>query len=268
MVKIGIVGLGSIGSYLAGEIVKRYKKKVCLSGVCERDAGRVEALRRSLKKNIRTFTISQLCKKCDLVIEAAGTAVAGDVVEQAVKYGKDVMIMSVGGLLNKPNLIKKIEKKKIRLYVPSGAIAGLDALKAARMERIDKVTLVTKKPVAGLSGADFIRKNKINLAKIKKEMKIFEGTAEEAVKGFPKNINVAAILSLAGIGAKKTRVCIIASRKLSRNTHTIEIEGNFGKIISCTENVPSEQNPKTSKLAMLSALATLDSILSNIKLGT
>ncbi|MFH2144932.1 MAG: aspartate dehydrogenase domain-containing protein [Candidatus Omnitrophota bacterium] len=268
MVKIGIVGLGSIGSYLAGEIVKRYKKKVYLAGVCERDAGRVEALRRSLKKNIRTFTISQLCKKCDLVIEAAGTAAAGDVAEQAVKYGKDVMIMSVGGLLNKPKLIKKIEKKKIRLYVPSGAIAGLDALKAARMDRIDKVTLVTKKPIAGLSGANFIRKNKINLAKIKKEMKIFEGTAEEAVKGFPKNINVAAILSLAGIGAKKTRVCIIASRKLSRNTHTIEIEGNFGKIISCTENVPSEQNPKTSKLAMLSALATLDSILSNIKLGT
>ncbi|MFH1460702.1 MAG: aspartate dehydrogenase [Candidatus Omnitrophota bacterium] len=268
MIKIGIVGCGTIGSYIAKTVLNKYKKRIYLVGVCDQQKQSIINLNRSLKKNIKSYSLHQLIKKCDLVIEAACGEAARIVTDLAADYGKDVMIMSVGGLLLNPQVLKKVEQKKIKLYVPSGAIAGLDALKAARMGKITEVKLTTKKPLAGLKGADYLQKHNIDLKKIKNERIIFAGSAQEAVKGFPKNINVAAILSLVGLGAKKTQVCIIASAKIKRNTHTIEIKGDFGKIICCTENVPSNVNPKTSMLAILSAQATLEGILNNIKIGT
>ncbi|MFH2137064.1 MAG: aspartate dehydrogenase domain-containing protein [Candidatus Omnitrophota bacterium] len=267
MIKVGIVGCGTIGSYLAKEILKRYKDSVRLMGFCEVDGNKVAKLNRLLRIKLNVYSLEDLTEKCDLIIEAAVGEIAVQVVESALKFNKDVMIMSVGGLLKEPQLFKKVKKSKIKLYIPSGAIAGLDALKAAGMSKIKSVSLTTKKPLAGLAGADYIKKNKIDLNKIKTEKVIFEGTAFDAVAGFPKNINVAAVLSLAGIGAKKTRICIIASRQIKRNTHTIAIEGDFGKIICCTENVPSKVNPKTSQLAVLSALAALDGIIDNIRIG-
>ena len=268
MITIGVVGCGTIGSFLVRQILRRYKSSFRLVGVCEPDEKKVARLERSLKQRIGIYPLKVLAKKSQLLIEAAAAHVAKDVVEQAVVFGKDVMVMSVGGLLLHQHLLKKAYKKKIKLYIPSGAIAGLDALKAARKGAISSVKLITKKPIAGLQGAEYIRNNKIDLHKIKKEKIIFNGSALEAVAGFPKNINVAAILSLGGLGAKKTRVCIVASRLTKRNTHTLEIEGNFGKIVCCTENLPSRLNPKTSMLAILSALATLDGILNDIKIGT
>jgi aspartate dehydrogenase len=268
MLRVGIVGCGTIGSYLAAAINKKYRGKIRLSGICEPDAAQAAALERLLKKKIRRYALAALVRRSDLIIEAAGAEVVRGVIEQAAAAGKDVMIMSVGGLLLYPQLLKKVKQRKIHVYVPSGAVAGLDALKAARKGTITRVTLTTKKPVEGLAGAPYLRDNAIDLDGIKKERVIFEGSAREAVTGFPKNINVAAILSLAGIGPEKTRVCIIASRLIKRNIHTIEIEGDFGTIVSRVENVSSETNPKTSKLAMLSALATLDGILGDVRIGT
>ncbi|MCP4650930.1 MAG: DUF108 domain-containing protein [PVC group bacterium] len=267
MIKVGIIGCGTIGSYLINTIIKKYKKNVCVVGVCEIQKEKLDSLNRSRKVKIKNYPLDSLIKKSDLVIEAASGAIAAKVVARAVFFGKDVMIMSVGGLLKNPQLFKKVKKRKIKLYIPSGAIAGLDAVKAARMGKIKSVTLTTKKPIAGLRGAEYLQKKKIDLTKIKKERVVFNGTALEAVAGFPKNINVAAVLSLAGIGAGKTRVCIIASRLTKRNSHTIAIEGDFGKIVCCTENVPSKLNPKTSQMAILSALATLDGILDNVRIG-
>ncbi len=268
MIKVGIVGCGAIGSYLVKTINKRYKGKVKLVGVCDIDKDKILKLKGSLKKKIPACSLENLVRRSDLVIEAANGPTAVEVIKQALVSETDVMIMSVGGILLNPGLLKKIEKKRIKLYVPSGAISGLDALKAAKAGRITSVRITTRKPIAGLSGAPYLRGKNIDLKTIKTERVIFQGSAVEAVANFPKNINVAAILSLVGIGPKKTKVEIVASRKIKRNTHTIEIKGDFGTIISCTENLPSEVNPKTSMLAMLSAIGTLDGILSNIKIGT
>ena len=205
MYKVGIVGCGTIGSYLAKTIIKKYKNNVCLVGVCEIDKQKVKSLNQSLKKKIKLYELDNLIKKSDLVIEAAYAEEAVKVVDRAANFGVDVMVMSVGGLLEKPQIFKKIEKRKIKVYIPSGAVAGLDAIKAASRGKIEKVSLTTRKPIAGLVGADYIIKNKIDLNKIKKEKVIFEGSALEAVAGFPRNINVAAVLSLAGVGAKKTK---------------------------------------------------------------
>lgn len=268
MIKVGVIGCGAIGSHLVKTILRRYRNQIELVGICEIDRNKITFLQRSLKKKIKTYSIEALIKHCDLVIESAIAEIVPYIVKQAVRQKKDVMILSVAGLLKNPRLLENVQNKKTDVYIPSGAIAGLDALKAARMGKIYSVKLTTKKPLAGLEGAKYIIEKKIDLNKIKDEKILFQGSAKEAVTGFSKNINVAAILSLVGIGSRKTKVCIVASRLVKRNTHSIEIKGDFGKIVTCTENVPSAVNPKTSMLAILSAVATLDAILKDVKIGT
>jgi aspartate dehydrogenase len=176
--------------------------------------------------------------------------------------------MSVGGLVKDKSIFSLAEEKGSRIYIPTGAISGLDCVKAAKVAGIDSAMIITRKPPKGLAGAPYILENNIDLEAIEKETIIFEGTAKEAVSAFPKNINVAAALSFAGIGIERTRVRIMASKEYKRNSHEIVIEGVFGKMTAKTENLPSPQNPKTSYLAVLSAVATLEGILGNIKVGT
>ena len=136
------------------------------------------------------------------------------------------------------------------------------------MGRIDSVKITTRKPPKSFEGAPYVAKNRIDLKNIKQETTLFEGTAKEAVHAFPQNINVASTLSLAGAGADKVRVKIVTSPDYSKNVHEVEIEGDFGRIFTRTENLPSKANPKTSYLASLSAIAALEGIVSNFRVGT
>jgi len=190
------------------------------------------------------------------------------VVKRAVEKLKDVMIMSVGGLIESEDLLEDARKKNVMVYFPSGAICGIDGLKAAGISGIKSVTLTTRKPPKGLEGAPYLISKGIDLDSIVSERVLFEGSAKEAIKGFPKNVNVSSILSLAGIGAKKTIVKIIISPVYTKNTHEIEITGDFGRITTRTENVPSRRNPRTSELAILSAIATLRGIVDSVRMGT
>jgi aspartate dehydrogenase len=180
------------------------------------------------------------------------------------------MIMSVGALADK-ELYKSIKimakENDSRIYIPSGAISGLDGLKSASIGTIRKVTLTTTKNPAGLEGAPYILENKIDLAALKVATVIFEGSATDAVKAFPANVNVAATLCLAAREGE-VRVKIIADPNIHVNRHEIMAEGNFGQIFTRVENVPFPRNPKTSYLAALSAIATLRSIVEPIKIGT
>jgi aspartate dehydrogenase len=171
-------------------------------------------------------------------------------------------MMSSGGLINNLTLLKKI--KKCEIFVPSGAISGLDSIKSIS-ERLNSLTLTTTKPVAGLNNAPYILKNKINLNKIKSKKTIFSGNLSEAVSGFPKNINVAATLFLA-TGFKHIEIKIIADPKTKSNTHEIEAIGKFEKIKTITISLPGE-NPKSSYLAVLSAINLLDNIKNNKRIG-
>jgi aspartate dehydrogenase len=131
------------------------------------------------------------------------------------------------------------------------------------------VTLTTTKHPRSLKGAKFFETSNIDLDKIDKLTTIFEGKAKDAVSLFPANINVAALLSLAGIGSEKTLVKIVADPNTTKNTHNIIAQGKFGKMTLSIENVPDETNPKTSKLAILSAIETLRKYCSSgISVGT
>ena len=267
MLHIGIVGCGTIGSGIAMAIEQRFKDTAKLAALCDIDKEKAVSLAQKLSESPPILPLDELINRCDLVIEAASAGVSGRVARQALLADRDVMIMSTGGLVEN-NIFNLANQKHRHIYVPSGAICGLDGVKSALMDKVSRVTLTTRKPPQGFQGAPYILENKIDLNSIDKETVLFQGTAREAIRGFPQNVNVAVALSFAGIGLEKTQVRIICSPHYTANSHEIEVEGAFGRLITKTENVPSPQNPRTSYLAVLSAIATLKSILDYSRIGT
>jgi aspartate dehydrogenase len=176
-------------------------------------------------------------------------------------------VLSCGGLLGRSDWVELAEKNRCRILVPSGAIAGLDGMKGARVGSITSVTMESRKAPRGWAGAPYIEAKRINLETIAEETLLFEGPATEACKGFPANVNVLAALSLAGIGPDQTRIRVFAVPGLARNTHQITVEGEFGRLQVKVENVPSE-NPRTGKLSYLSAIAMLRELGATLRVGT
>ena len=268
MLKIGLIGCGTIGSEIARAITDRFSQKAELVALCEINESLAKTFIDSLAKKPELLSIDELIQKSDLVIEAAGGEIVAQLVEKCLKAEVDVMTISVGGYIGHEELFELAENSKSRLYLPSGALCGLDAVKAARMSHIESAELITRKPPRGLKGAPYLEKQNIDIDNIDKETVIFEGSAKEAIKAFPKNINVSALLSLTSIGADNTKVKILSSPEFTRNSHQMIIEGDFGRVESLSENKPSPNNPKTSYLAVLSCIACLKQILSRVKLGT
>ncbi len=266
--KVGLVGCGTIGSALAKSLVKDFHQRAALVALSELDPAKANRLIRILKKRIPLLSIEKLIQRCDLILEAASASISSYVAQQALKQDKQVLIMSVGGLLKDKRWLRLSRMSHGKIWIPSGALAGIDGLLAAKEGKIRSVKLVTEKPPQSLWDAPYFRHKRFPKLKGNQSCCLFKGSAEEAVKGFPQNINVAAILSLAGLGPQKTQVEIWTSHKVRSNRHRILIEGDFGKIEALTDNAPSEENPKTSALAIHSAIAALRKIFSSISIGT
>lgn len=261
--KAGIIGCGFIGAELAQFIDK--DKRFRLTGLNDIDKKKVNGLIKNLRNNKPKYMeIGELIKKSDLVIEsAAKSAVKGILSDKNLdKKNKKLLVMSASGLIKNSRLLDKI--KNCEILLPSGAIAGLDAIKAAA-GKIKSLALTTTKPAKGLEGAPYVIKNKISL-NIKGRKVIFEGSLKDAVEGFPQNINVAAALFLAS-GFKDIKVKIIADAKTKYNTHEIQADGIFGAIKTETNNLPGK-NPKTSYLAVLSAIQAIKNLKDNVRIGT
>jgi aspartate dehydrogenase len=210
-------------------------------------------------------------KDVDIVVEAASQNALTSYLNSIISLKKDALVMSVGAFANPEffsQIIKNVEKNDINLYLPSGAIAGIDAIKSVRSS-ISYVTLTTTKNPNSLKDSPFFKKTNLSLDSLKKRTLIFEGSAIEAVQNFPANVNVAALLGLAGIGVEKTKVNVIADPSIRINKHEIKVIGKFGELIVRVKNVPSPNNPKTSYLAILSVIESLRSITTKgVKYGT
>ncbi len=264
--KIGIIGCGAIGSFLARIVKTELSHCSELHFLCDRKEEKIQALRKKLRLRVQSGSIEDLVRASDFVIEAASTAVANQVASLILKNRKEGLIMSVGGMLD--DAILRQVSKGGKIWVPSGALSGVDGLLAGREAWLSSVKLVTRKPPRGLAEAPYFQKVKFPVLKGNKEYRVFRGTAKEAVKYFPQNINVAAVLSLAGAGASKTKVEIWTSNRYRFNQHEVFISGKSGEIHTISRNVPSEENPKTSALAMYAAAATLKKIFSPLRIGT
>jgi len=267
-IKVGILGCGTIGTHVALMASKRFHDKMEVRYLTDKHSEKSRHLAKRLKNPVQVVSFSELMQRSDVIIEAASAAVSEKAATRALQHHKTILIMSVGGLLHLKNLEKKTAQSRGKLWVPSGAVAGIDALRAAKLGKLKKVRLITRKPPQGLSGAPYFQKRKFPSLKKNQEVRIFSGSARQAVRAFPQNVNVAAILSLAGLGAEKTQVELWTSLKYKRNQHEIFVSGAFGTVRTETSNVPSPENPKTSYLAVLSAIATLQDIFSSIKIGT
>lgn len=252
---------------IAEAILNKFHRAIELSGVCDLDKDKARGLLKGLKARAGVFDIDELIRRCDLLVEAASASVSYRIARQALDSGKDVLVMSTGGLLGREGLFALAEERRAKIYLPSGAVCGLDGLKSAMAGKVTRVVLTTKKPPRGLEGAPYIAKKGIDIKSIKNETVIFEGTAEEAVKAFPKNVNVSATLSMCGLGGMRTMIRVVTSPGYKSNTHEIEVEGDFGRLKAVTENVPSPNNPKTSYLAALSAIAMLKNITGHSAIG-
>lgn len=265
--RIGLIGCGTIGTRIARAIDDGEVSAV-LTALHDQEADQIRLLVQTLNtQSPVVVSLEEVFQESDLIVEAASRTIAPQVLHLANRYHKDCMIMSVGGLLGSEDAIQEAWVSGIKIHCPSGALAGLDAVAAASIGHIDSVRLTTRKPPQALMGAPYITEKGIELDQFQDERVIFEGNALEAVPAFPKNINVAATLSLAGIGAEKTVVRIVADPKATRNSHQIEVEGEFGRLTTRTENLPSPFNPRTSYLAALSAVSCLKKITSPLKIG-
>jgi len=282
-IRVGVIGCGAIGSEICkaidrdevnGRALGLGMELKCL---IDKHPEKIERLYKSLRKKpdiIKSDSsgLGGILEEVDLVIECASQAAVREFVIPALKMGKEVMILSVGALLCDEGLFEEIEsiseEKGCKVYIPSGAIAGIDGLKSGAVGEIYSVELTTRKPPLGFEGNEYVKERGIDLFSIKKEETLFLGTAKEAVKHFPENVNVAASLSLAGIGSEATKVKIVADPSAEENVHEIEAKGTFGKLFVRVENVPSVANPKTSYLAALSAIATMKRISYPVRVGT
>jgi aspartate dehydrogenase len=263
---VGLLGCGTIGTHLALAIESGNIANASLAGLFDIVNSNAKSLKSKLESSPELYPDFDrlINSSADLIIEAASQQAVREFGKPIIEAKKDIMIMSVGALADTTYLAELLElaavtKGHSRIYVPTGAIAGIDAIRSVR-NLLDSVTLTTTKSPKSLAGAPFLETSNVTLDTITKITAIYEGSAAEAVKLFPANVNVAAVLSLAGIGADKTKVRIVVDPQATTNQHEIIATGGFGDIKITVNNVTTPGNPKTSFLAILSAIECLRSI--------
>jgi aspartate dehydrogenase len=263
---VGIAGLGAIGLHLA-RALDAGVPGLRLAAVSARDRKKAEANISGFRAKPMILDLADLAA-CDIVVEAAPAAVFEEVATAAIEAGRVFVPSSVGALLPRMHLVARAAETGARIIVPTGALLGLDAVRAAAEGTVESVTIESRKPPRGLAGAPYLVANKVDLDAIAEPTRVFRGNAFEAAQGFPANVNVAAALALAGIGPERTMVEVWADPTVTRNTHTVKVEADAARLTMTIENVPSEENPRTGRITPLSILACLRGLTATLKVGS
>jgi aspartate dehydrogenase len=265
-IRVAIAGLGAVGRMLARKLNAGLPG---LTLVCAAagDPAKANAFLNDAGIGCPIVPLRDFPAHADVAIECAPAALIEDVCRPMLEAGKSVMVLSCGALLPRPDLLELAKAKGGRIIVPTGALIGLDAVTAAAEGEIRSVRMTTRKPPAGLKGAPYLERNGISVDGLTKAKLVFSGSAREAAAGFPANVNVAAALSLAGIGADRTQIDIWADPEVTRNCHDIEVDSDSARFRMSIENVPSE-NPKTGRIVALSVLAALRKLGAPLAVGT
>ena len=266
LARVAVVGLGPIGLKVV-EALDQGIPGMVLVAVSVQNPDKHQAFLAALNTTPPILPIAELSDIADIVIECAPSKLLPSIVAPFVSKGKTAIVLSAGGLLDHEDLIELARANGGQIVVPTGALIGLDAMTAAAEGEIHSVRMVTRKPPIGLAGAPYIVENNIVIAGITEPLRVFEGSAREAAKGFPANINVAVALSLAGFGADRTRVEIWADPAMTRNVHRIEVDADSARFSMTIENIPSE-NPKTGRITALSVIACLRKQNAALRVGT
>jgi len=263
--RVGLAGLGAVGLEVARRLIAGVPG-LTLAAVAVRDADKARRALPALGA-IAFKPAVALADDCDVVVECLPPALFRDVAISAIDKGRIFMPLSVAQLLENGDLVERARKHGARILVPTGALIGLDAVRAAAEGTIHSVKMVTRKPPAGLEGAPYLRDQGISVSGLKTPLKVFDGSARDGARGFPTNVNVAAALSLAGIGPDRTQLEIWADPTVTRNTHTITVDADTARFTMTIENIPSD-NPRTGKSVAPSTVAALRALVSELKVGT
>ncbi|HMN79600.1 MAG TPA: aspartate dehydrogenase [Burkholderiaceae bacterium] len=263
---VGIAGFGAIGKKVA-QALDGGVPGLRLVAVSARDMARAEAAVRGFRVPVPLVPVESLGEMADVVVECAPAEIFMRIAEPTLRRGRTLVVVSVGAVLQNPQIEALAREHGGRVLVATGALLALDAMQAAREGEIHSVRMVTRKPPAGLAGAPYLVANGIDLTDLRAPLKVFEGSARKAVQGFPANVNVAAALGLAGIGVDRTTIEIWADPGVDRNMHVIHVEADSASFSMSIANVPSE-NPKTGRITPLSVIATLRKMGSPLQIGT
>jgi aspartate dehydrogenase len=265
--RVAIAGFGAIGKVVAQHL-DRGIEGMQLAVVSARDAAKAEAAMAGFARKVPVVPLARLWEQADIVVECAPAAVLRELAEPTLTNGRTLITLSCGALLDNFDLVDLARAHGGRILVPTGALLALDAVQAAAVGEISRVHMKTRKPPSGLDGAPYLVANAIDVTRLNTAKCVFSGTAREAARGFPANVNVAAALAMAGIGPDRTTIEIWADPAVSRNMHRIEVEADAARFAFEIENVPSRENPRTGKLTALSVVALLRKLASPLAIGT
>lgn len=266
--RVAIAGLGAIGMRVAVALDTGQIEGMRLTAVSAKDLARARERVAAFAAPPGVVALDELAEMADIVIECAPKAVFEPLARSVIEAGRIFMPLSVGALLDHMDLVDRARETGGRIIVPTGALIGLDTVRAMAVGEIQSVTLVTRKPPRGLAGAPHLVENGIDVESLTEPTRVFEGTARAAARGFPANVNVAAALSLAGIGPDRTRVEVWADPALDRNMQSVRIASDSGEAEMTICNIPSQENPRTGKITALSTIACLQRMTAPLVSGS
>ena len=267
-IRLAIAGLGAIGLRVAKAVDSGKVAGVTLTAVSANDREAASERVAGFSNPPQVLPLSELADHADVIVECAPAAVFRDVAEPAIVRGLTFMPLSVGALLAAPELVDQARETGAQIVVPTGAIIGLDTMRAMAVGEIHEVTLQTRKPPNGLAGARHLVENDIDVSGLSEPLMVFKGSARDAAQGFPANVNVAAALGLAGIGVDRTQVEVWADPTIDRNFHRVSVTSDSGEASMTIRNIPSKENPKTGLIVANSVIATLHRLTAPLVAGS
>jgi aspartate dehydrogenase len=266
--RTAIAGLGTVGLEIARRIDAGEVPGLAVTAVSARDTSKAADNIARFKTLPAIVAIENVADAADIVVECAPPSLFETIASRAVALGRIFVPLSLGGLLDHMELIDQARETGARIIIPTGALLGLDAVRAAAEGEIRSVTMITRKPPDSLAGAPLVTEKNIHLEDLKAPLLLFEGSARDAIRGFPANVNVAVALSLAGTGPDKTRIEIWADPAIERNTHTIHVEADSANFTMTIENIRTAENPRTGRITALSTLAALRRLTAPLTVGS
>lgn len=265
--KVGVAGFGTIGAAV-GRRLHAGLEDMTLAGVASGRREKALAALQEIGSSAPVLSAEELAGECDIIVECAPTEAFLSIARPAMLAGRQMVTVSAAALIENMDIVDVARAHGGRIIMATGALLGLDAVRAAAKGQIHSVTMITRKPSRSLKGAPYLEKIGVDVMSLNEPTLLFDGSAREGARGFPANVNVAAALALAGIGPDRTRLQIWADPSLNRNTHTIKVDADSASFEMMIQNVPSPEKPGTGRITALSMIAALESLVSPLRVGT
>ena len=265
--RVGVAGFGTIGAAV-GRRLAAGMEGLEFAAVTSGGREKAEAALAAMGASVPVVSPQDLAERCDIIVECAPTAAFMAIAMPAMLAGRQMVTVSAAALIEHMEIVETAKANGGRIIMATGALLGLDAVRAAAKGEIHSVTMITRKPPKSLKGAPYLSVIGVDVMALTEATKLFDGSAREGARGFPANVNVAAALALAGIGPDRTRLQIWADPALERNTHTIRVDADSARFEMTIENVPSVEKPGTGRITALSMIAALEGITAPLKVGS